>query len=101
MKAKTKKKKMYKGRVFFLLFCILPPLLHFMIFYIFPNISKFGMSSEEFCEKLIREQRLAIVPGSAFGESGEGHVRISYAYSKEHLKEALKRLKVFVEEHTK
>lgn len=70
-------------------------------FYIFPNISRLGMSSEEFCEKLIREQRLAIVPGSAFGASGEGHVRISYAYSKEHLKEALKRLKVFVEEHTK
>ena len=44
MKAKTKKKKMYKGRVFFLLFCILPPLLHFMIFYIFPNISSFFMA---------------------------------------------------------
>ena len=70
-------------------------------FYIFPNISRLGMSSEEFCEKLIYEQRLAVVPGNAFGESGEGHVRISYAYSKENLKEALRRLKLFVEDHTK
>ncbi len=70
-------------------------------FYIFPNITRLGMSSEEFCEKLIYEQRLAVVPGNAFGESGEGHVRISYAYSKENLKEALRRLKLFVEDHTK
>lgn len=70
-------------------------------FYIFPNISRLGMSSEEFCEKLIYEQRLAVVPGNAFGESGEGHVRISYAYSKDNLKEALRRLKLFVEDHTK
>ncbi len=69
-------------------------------FYIFPNISSLGMSSEEFCEKLIYEQRLAVVPGNAFGESGEGHVRISYAYSTENLKEALKRLRAFVEEHS-
>lgn len=70
-------------------------------FYIFPSVSHLGMTAEEFCEKLIREQRLAIVPGGAFGQSGEGHVRISYAYSREHLKEALKRLRVFVEEHTR
>ena len=70
-------------------------------FYIFPNISVLGMSSEEFCEKLIYEQRLAVVPGNAFGNSGEGHVRISYAYSKENLKEALRRLKRFVEDHAK
>ena len=69
-------------------------------FYIFPSVSHLGMSSEEFCEKLIREQRVAIVPGGAFGESGEGHVRISYAYSREHLKEALRRIKIFVEEHS-
>lgn len=69
-------------------------------FYIFPSVSHLGMSSEEFCQKLIQEQRVAIVPGGAFGESGEGHVRISYAYSREHLKEALKRLKRFVEEHS-
>ncbi len=69
-------------------------------FYIFPSVSHLGMSSEEFCEKLIREQRVAIVPGGAFGESGEGHVRISYAYSREHLKEALRRIQKFVEEHS-
>lgn len=70
-------------------------------FYIFPNISRFGMTSEEFCEKLIYEQRLAVVPGSAFGQSGEGYVRISYAYSKENLKEALRRLRLFAEKHGK
>lgn len=70
-------------------------------FYVFPNISHLGMSSEEFCQKLIYEQRLAVVPGNAFGESGEGFVRISYAYSKENLKEALRRLRLFTEAHTK
>lgn len=70
-------------------------------FYIFPSVSHLGMTSEEFCEKLIREQRVAIVPGNAFGDSGEGHVRISYAYSREHLKEALRRIKHFVEEHNR
>jgi len=70
-------------------------------FYIFPSVSHLGMTSEEFCEKLIREQRVAIVPGNAFGDSGEGHVRISYAYSREHLKEALRRIKHFVEEHSR
>ncbi|MBR5783256.1 MAG: aminotransferase class I/II-fold pyridoxal phosphate-dependent enzyme [Clostridia bacterium] len=68
-------------------------------FYIFPSVSHLGMSSEEFCKKLIQEQRLAVVPGNAFGESGEGHVRISYAYSKAHLKEALRRLEIFVKDH--
>ncbi len=70
-------------------------------FYIFPSVAHLGMSSEEFCEKLLREQRVAIVPGNAFGDSGEAHVRISYAYSREHLKEALRRIKVFVEEHSR
>ena len=70
-------------------------------FYVFPSVTHLGMSSEEFCEKLIYEQRLAIVPGSAFGQSGAGHVRISYAYSTEALKEALKRLAAFVEQHKK
>ena len=68
-------------------------------FYIFPCISHLGMTDEEFCQKLIYEQRLAIVPGSAFGESGRGHVRISYAYSTENLKEALRRLKIFTEKY--
>lgn len=70
-------------------------------FYVFPSIKQFGMTSEEFCEKLIYEQRLAVVPGSAFGQSGEGYVRISYAYSKENLKEALRRLALFTEKYAK
>jgi aminotransferase len=61
-------------------------------FYIFPNIGKFGLTSEEFCEKLLYSQHVAIVPGTAFGESGEGFARISYAYSVDHIKKALKRI---------
>ncbi len=68
-------------------------------FYVFPNITSTGMSSDEFCEKLLKEQKVAIVPGTAFGTSGEGYVRISYAYSVKHLQEAMKRIKQFVEEH--
>lgn len=66
-------------------------------FYIFPDISQFGMNSEEFCEKFLREEEVAVVPGSAFGDSGAKHVRISYAYSLDELKEAMTRLKRFVE----
>ena len=66
-------------------------------FYVFPSIKKTGMTSEEFCTALLREQKVAVVPGSAFGESGEGYVRISYCYSVTHLIEALKRIKSFVE----
>ena len=69
----------------------------FGAFYVFPNISKFGMTSDEFCERLLREQRLAVVPGSAFGDSGEGFLRISYAYSTENIELALARLKTFIE----
>jgi aminotransferase len=65
-------------------------------FYLFPSIKKTGMSSDAFCEKLLTEQRLAVVPGTAFGDSGEGHVRCSYAYSMEELKEALNRLERFI-----
>jgi aminotransferase len=61
-------------------------------FYAFPSIKSTGMSSQEFCEKLIRAKKVAVVPGDAFGESGEGFVRICYAYSLDHLKEALKRI---------
>ena len=64
-------------------------------FYIFPNISKFGLSSEEFCERLLYEEKCAIVPGVAFGESGEGFARISYAYSVKHISEALERIEKF------
>lgn len=65
-------------------------------FYIFPNISKFGMSSEEFATKLVMEEKLAVVPGAAFGECGEGFIRISYAYSIDSLREAIKRLENFI-----
>ena len=69
----------------------------FGAFYIFPNISQFGMTSEEFATKLVQEERVAVVPGSAFGESGEGFVRISYAYSLDSLKKAIERLERFVQ----
>lgn len=65
-------------------------------FYVFPNVGVFGMSSDEFCERLLYEGKVVIVPGTAFGECGEGFARISYAYSLEHIKEALERIKVFV-----
>ncbi|MBO5355069.1 MAG: aminotransferase class I/II-fold pyridoxal phosphate-dependent enzyme [Clostridia bacterium] len=65
-------------------------------FYIFPDIRKFGLSSEEFCNRLLYEYRCAIVPGTAFGDSGEGFARISYAYSVKHITEALSRIEAFV-----
>ena len=65
-------------------------------FYVFPSIRSTGLSSEEFCEKLLEQERVAVVPGNAFGDSGEGHVRISYSYSINYLKEALKRIQRFV-----
>ena len=60
---------------------------------------KFGMSSAEFCERLLAEQKLAVVPGSAFGASGEGFVRVSYAYSLKDLKKAMARIEAFAAEH--
>ena len=74
----------------------LPCFEPFGAFYIFPNISQFGMTSEEFATKLVQEERVAVVPGSAFGESGEGFVRISYAYSLDSLKKAIERLESFI-----
>lgn len=65
-------------------------------FYIFPNIGKFGLSSEEFCERLLYEHKCAIVPGTAFGACGEGFARISYAYSIDHITQALERMEAFV-----
>ncbi len=65
-------------------------------FYIFPDISEFGMSSEEFATELLREEKVAVVPGSAFGDCGEGFIRISYAYSIEELKAALSRIEAFL-----
>lgn len=66
-------------------------------FYAFPSIRSTGLSSEEFCNRLVHEQRVAVVPGNAFGESGEGHVRISYSYSMNHLREACSRIRAFLE----
>lgn len=65
-------------------------------FYAYPNISGFGMTSEEFCERLLDEHGVAIVPGTAFGDCGEGFARISYAYSSEHIAKALERIKAFI-----
>ena len=66
-------------------------------FYVFPSIRSTGLSSDEFCQRLLEEQKVAVIPGNAFGQSGEGHVRISYSYSVEHLIEALRRIELFVE----
>ncbi|MDD7403293.1 MAG: aminotransferase class I/II-fold pyridoxal phosphate-dependent enzyme [Butyribacter sp.] len=69
----------------------------FGAFYVFPSIKEFGMTSEEFANRLLREEKVAVVPGTAFGECGEGFLRISYAYSIDSLKEALGRLQSFIE----
>ena len=66
-------------------------------FYVFPCIKEFGLSSEEFAERLLREEKVAVVPGTAFGDCGEGFLRISYAYSLENLKIALEKIEKFVE----
>ncbi|HJC48501.1 MAG TPA: aminotransferase class I/II-fold pyridoxal phosphate-dependent enzyme [Candidatus Lachnoclostridium pullistercoris] len=66
-------------------------------FYVFPSIKKFGMTSDDFATRLLREEKVAVVPGTAFGDSGEGFLRLSYAYSLESLKEALDRIRRFVE----
>lgn len=68
----------------------------FGAFYVFPNIQEFGMKSEEFANRLLEEEKVAVVPGTAFGDCGEGFLRISYAYSIEDLKEALGRLGSFI-----
>lgn len=70
-------------------------------FYVFPCIKRTGMTSEEFCNKLLEEEKVAVVPGNAFGECGEGFIRCSYAYSIENIEEALKRIARFVEKHIK
>ena len=67
-------------------------------FYLFPSIKRTDMKSEEFCEKLLYSKKIAVVPGNAFGDSGEGHVRICYAYSVEHLTKALDKIEEFVRE---
>ncbi len=67
-------------------------------FYAFPSIQSTGMTSEEFCERLLYSKKVAVVPGTAFGESGEGFIRASYCYSTAHIKEALRRIGEFLEE---
>jgi len=66
-------------------------------FYIFPSIKKTGMKSQEFCEKLLEAQKVAVVPGTAFGECGEGFIRVSYAYSIQEINVAMERIKAFVD----
>ncbi len=67
-------------------------------FYVFPCIKSTGLSSEKFCEKLLLSKKVAVVPGNAFGSSGEGYVRVSYSYSLDHLMEAVKRIEEFLKE---
>ena len=67
-------------------------------FYAFPSIESTGMTSDEFCEKLLHSKKVAVVPGTAFGESGEGFIRASYCYSVEHINEAIKRIGEFLQE---
>ncbi len=69
----------------------------FGAFYVFPSIKEFNMTSEEFATRFLKEEKVAVVPGTAFGACGEGYLRISYAYSIENLKIAIERLKIFVE----
>ena len=66
-------------------------------FYIFPSIKCTGLSSQEFCEKLLESQKVAVVPGTAFGEGGEGFIRVSYAYSIKEINTAMDRIKAFVD----
>ncbi len=68
-------------------------------FYVFPSIQSTGLSSEEFCRRLLEEKHVAVVPGNAFGDSGEGFVRISYCYSLKHITEALRRIAAFLKEN--
>ena len=65
-------------------------------FYIFPSVKEFGMTSEEFATGLLNDQKLAVVPGTAFGKCGEGFVRISYAYSLDNLRKAMNRMEAYV-----
>lgn len=77
----------------------LPCFEPFGAFYVFPCVKELGMTSEEFATKLLQEEKVAVVPGTAFGDCGEGFLRISYAYSIENLKIALERIQRFVEKH--
>ena len=97
----SKMREAYNQRRRFLLYAFkqmgLPCFEPFGAFYVFPCIKEFGMSSEEFATRLLEQERVAVVPGDAFGESGEGFIRISYAYSIDDLKVAVRRLSRFVQ----
>ena len=67
-------------------------------FYTFPSVKSTGLSSDEFCERLLYSKKVAVVPGTAFGDSGEGFIRASYCYSVEHIKEAISRIGEFLKE---
>ena len=67
-------------------------------FYVFPCIKSTGLTSQEFCQRLIFEKKVAVVPGDAFGSCGEGFIRVSYAYSINHIMQALARIKEFINE---
>ena len=67
-------------------------------FYVFPCIKSTGLTSQQFCDRLLFGHKVAVVPGDAFGECGEGHIRISYAYSLKHLMEAVSRISEFLNE---
>jgi aminotransferase len=68
-------------------------------FYAFPSVRKTGMNEHEFCEQLLREERVAVIPGSAFGYGGEGHIRCAYAASLENIEKALERMYRFMQRH--
>ena len=68
-------------------------------FYAFPSVQRTGMTSDEFCEKLLVEKRVAVVPGTAFGDCGQGYLRISYCYSLNHLAEGMDRMEAFLQDH--
>jgi aminotransferase len=67
-------------------------------FYVFPNIRSTGLTSEEFCERLLKQKQVAVIPGNAFGDCGEGFIRISYSFSLKHIMEAMNRLEEFLQE---
>ena len=67
-------------------------------FYVFPSIRSTGLSSEAFCEKLILAKRVAVVPGNAFGDCGEGYIRVSYCYSIDNIRKAAEKIKEFIDE---
>lgn len=101
----AKMREEYNGRRRYLLTRFqemgLPCFEPFGAFYVFPCIKEFGMTSDEFATKLLKEQKVAVVPGTAFGASGEGFVRISYAYSLNNLKKALDRMELFIQHEKK